>query len=146
MRPRSITGPIILVVIGVLFLINNLWRDVPFWALFADYWPLLVIAIGVIGLVEVLFHASRGATSPSSSALRVRGLFLDPDADHVCGLGSTRNGIHIGRFDAGGINILGTDYEYDVNANGASQGVARVVLDNIRAAFRSRAKTPRAAR
>ena len=37
MRPRSITGPLILVVIGVLFLLNNLGHDLPLWTLFADF-------------------------------------------------------------------------------------------------------------
>src|SRR5207244_1110897 len=63
-RQRSITGPLIMVVIGVLFLLNNLGREIPLWQYAADYWPFLLIAIGVIGLVEVLFHAGRGNVAP----------------------------------------------------------------------------------
>ena len=64
MRPRSITGPLILVVIGVVFLLNNLGHDLPLWSLFSNYWPVLLILMGVIGLVEVLYHAGRGAAIP----------------------------------------------------------------------------------
>ena len=67
MRSRSITGPVILVVIGFLFLVNNVWRNVPFWSLMWDYWPVLLIVVGVIGLVEALYFASRGVV-----ILRVR--------------------------------------------------------------------------
>ena len=65
MRPRSITGPIILVLIGIVFLLNNLGTNFGFWSLFSDYWPVLLIIVGVIGLAEVLFHTSRGSTPPS---------------------------------------------------------------------------------
>ena len=64
MRPRSVTGPLILLMIGVFFLINNLRPDLISFSRIGDYWPFLLIAAGVIGLVEVLFHASRGVTAP----------------------------------------------------------------------------------
>ncbi len=61
MRPRSITGPLILVIIGVLFLLNNLGHDIPFWRYLSDYWPFLLIGLGVIRLAEVFFYVSKGA-------------------------------------------------------------------------------------
>ena len=45
--------------------------------------------------------------------------------------GGNRSNFHIGRLNTGGISILGSDYEYDVNTGGASQGISRIVLDNI---------------
>ena len=45
--------------------------------------------------------------------------------------GSSHGNFHFGPFANGGINVLGTDYQYDVVGTGASQGVARVVLDNL---------------
>ena len=64
MRPRSITGPILLVLIGIVFLLNNLGRSAPIWSLAWDYWPVLLIGLGVIGLVEVLYHVGRGGSAP----------------------------------------------------------------------------------
>jgi hypothetical protein len=130
MRPRSITGPIILVVIGVVFLLNNIWRDIPLWSLLGDYWPVLLILMGVVGLVEVLYHVSRGA-APPPRPMAGAGFFWIFILVMFAVWGGTRHGIHIGRIDAGGVSILGTDYEYDVNANGDAQGITRVVLDNI---------------
>lgn len=54
---RSLTGPVILIGIGVIFLLSNLhlihgWQV---WAWFGHWWPVLVILWGVIALVE---HAS----------------------------------------------------------------------------------------
>ncbi len=130
MRPRSITGPIILVLIGVVFLLNNIWHDIPLWSLFADYWPVLLIAVGVVGLVEVLYHVGRGA-APPPRPVAGGGFFWIFVLVMFAVWAGARHGIHIGRIDAGGVSILGTDYEYDVNANGNSQGITRVVLDNL---------------
>jgi DUF4097 and DUF4098 domain-containing protein YvlB len=130
MRPRSITGPLVLILIGVVFLINNIWHDIPFWTLLADYWPVLLIAIGVVGLVEVLYHVSRGDAAPPRPLVGM-GFFWTFVLVMLAIWGGTRHGIHIGRIDASGVSILGTDYEYDVSANSGAQGITRVVLDNL---------------
>lgn len=131
MRQRSITGPLILVGIGVLFLINNIWRDVAIWTLFADYWPVLLIVMGIVGLVEVLVHASRN-TAPPPRPLSGGGVFWIFVLIMFAIWGSNRGGIHIGGLNSGGVNILGSDYEFDINASSPSQGVTRVVLENIK--------------
>ena len=131
MRPRSITGPLILVVIGVVFLLNNLGHDLPLWSLFSNYWPVLLILMGVIGLVEVLYHAGRGAAIPPRPLAGGGAWFWIILLLFVAWGSNNRGGFQLGRLNAGGINILGTDYEYDVNAVSPAQGVTRVVLDNI---------------
>ncbi len=55
LRPhRSFAGPIVLIVIGVVFLLSTMgvfrWENLGHW--FAHYWPLLLILWGVIKLVE----------------------------------------------------------------------------------------------
>jgi DUF4097 and DUF4098 domain-containing protein YvlB len=132
MRPRSITGPLILVVIGVVFLLNNLGHDIPFWSYLTDYWPFLLIGIGVIRLAEVLFHVSHGSALPlrSGGGGWVFWVIL------LCVFGAIwsagRNGIHIGRLNTPGtVSMLGSSFDYSVSANSAPDGVTRLVLDNI---------------
>src|SRR5271165_7647449 len=56
---RSISGPLIIIAIGVLFLLNNFYPDVfTFHSLFM-YWPFLLIGLGVIRLIEVFVDAGR---------------------------------------------------------------------------------------
>ena len=129
MRPRSITGPLILVAVGVIFLLNNLGHDPPIWSLFSDYWPVLLILLGVIGLVEVLYHVSRGSAIPPRPLAGGGWIWIGLVMFAVWG--GNRSNFHIGRLNTGGISILGSDYEYDVNTGGASQGISRIVLDNI---------------
>ena len=62
---RSLTGPLILILIGVLFLTRNLWQEVPMFELIAQYWPFILIAWGVLRLIEVLIEAARSKPLPS---------------------------------------------------------------------------------
>jgi DUF4097 and DUF4098 domain-containing protein YvlB len=51
-RRRSLAGPIILIVIGGLFLARNFGFRFPIWHWFGHWWPLLLILWGVIVLIE----------------------------------------------------------------------------------------------
>ena len=66
MRSRSITGPVILILIGAAFLVYNLRPDVQLFDLLAQYWPFLLIAWGSLRLIEVLVDYFRGSLSPAS--------------------------------------------------------------------------------
>ncbi len=132
MRSRSITGPLILVIIGVVFLLNNLGKDIQFWSYLADYWPFLLIGIGVIRLAEVFFHVSQGSTIyPYSGG--AGWIFWTIVLCLIMGVWDAgRKGIHIGNLNAPGtVNFLGNSYDYPVSADSSTDGVTRVVLDNI---------------
>lgn len=49
---RSIVGPVILITLGLVFLLRNMGVRIPFWHWFGHWWPLLLILIGVIRLIE----------------------------------------------------------------------------------------------
>jgi len=46
-RSGALTAGVILILIGVVFLLENWYGSVSFWRLFARYWPLILIAIGL---------------------------------------------------------------------------------------------------
>ena len=109
MRPRSITGPLILVIIGVVFLLNNLGHDIPFWSYLTDYWPFLLIGLGVIRLAEVLFHVSQGSTLPAIGGGGGWVFWTIVFCVFMAIWGAGRSGIHIGRLNTPGtVNILGS--------------------------------------
>lgn len=64
MKPRSVIGPLLLVVIGALFLINNLRPDFRFFDVLARFWPYLLIAWGGLRLIEILVWFARGKLTP----------------------------------------------------------------------------------
>jgi hypothetical protein len=64
MRRRSLAGPLVLLLIGVFFLWNNLRPDFPVFDTLARYWPFLLVAWGVVRLLEVLLASeARGGFS-----------------------------------------------------------------------------------
>jgi DUF4097 and DUF4098 domain-containing protein YvlB len=116
---RSFAGPIVLIIIGVVFLFGNL--HMVSWArlgtLFAHYWPLLLILWGVLKLIEH-HQAQRDGFPPRG--IGVGGVFLVIFIV-VCGLIATQ----ASRFNWGEIkdnlqiddgdldNIFGQTYNYD---------------------------------
>jgi hypothetical protein len=46
-RTGALTAGIILVVIGLILLLENWYGAFSFWRIFARYWPLILIAIGL---------------------------------------------------------------------------------------------------
>jgi DUF4097 and DUF4098 domain-containing protein YvlB len=57
---RSLAGPLILVVIGVVFLLRNLGVHIPIWHFFGRFWPVLIILWGVIALIEYFVALKHG--------------------------------------------------------------------------------------
>jgi DUF4097 and DUF4098 domain-containing protein YvlB len=130
-RPRSITGPLILLAVGAFFLLNNLRPDLISLSRIGDYWPFLLIAAGVIGLVEVLFHASRGSAVPPRP-IAGAAIFWILVVGVVIAAANRSHNIRIGGLDSSGVSFFGSDFDYDVNETESSRGVTRVVLDNLR--------------
>ncbi len=64
MRPRSLIGPLLLIAVGILFLINNLRPDFRFFDVLARFWPYVLIAWGGLRLIEVLVWFARGKLTP----------------------------------------------------------------------------------
>ncbi len=67
MRPRgSITGPLIIILIGVLFLIHAFSPQFHIADLLILYWPYLLIIWGGVALLEVCFRFLRGTAIPTN--------------------------------------------------------------------------------
>jgi hypothetical protein len=130
MRRRSITGPLLLLLIGGLFLWRNLHPETPIFDLASQYWPFLLIAWGVLRLIEVVVSPQR--RGPTFSGGEVVLVVL------VCVIGSglwegRQHGI---RFNTGGLDMFGETFDYPVSAQAPSAGVTRITFDNPRGNIR----------
>jgi hypothetical protein len=130
MRRRSVTGPILLLVIGSLFLWRNLHPETPVFDLLSMYWPFLLILWGVMRLIEVVVSPERryGGFTGGEIVLIVM----------ICVVGSgmwegRQHGI---RFNPGGWRVLGENFDYDISAQGPAAGMKRVTFENARGAIR----------
>jgi len=75
-RPRrSFAGPLVLIVLGAIFLLGNLnmlsWHKIGVW--FSHYWPLLLILWGVVKLIE---HYQAQRQGFRAAGIGVGGIFL----------------------------------------------------------------------
>ncbi len=67
MRPRgSITGPLVIILLGLLFLIHAVSPDFALVEWLGQYWPYLLIGWGVVALLEVSYRAARGSVIPTN--------------------------------------------------------------------------------
>jgi DUF4097 and DUF4098 domain-containing protein YvlB len=130
MRRRSITGPLMLLLVGGLFLWRNLHPETPVFDLLAQYWPFLLIAWGVLRLIEVV--ATRDRRYPSFGGGEVVLVVM------ICLIGSglsegRRYGIH---FNTGGLDMFGETYDYTISAQAPAAGMTRVTFENPRGSIR----------
>jgi DUF4097 and DUF4098 domain-containing protein YvlB len=117
-RRRSLGGPFVLIVLGIVFLLGNL--RMLSWArlgtLFAHYWPLLLILWGVIKLIEYQQAQRDGVPARGIGAGGVCLVI----AIVVCGLVATGVTPHLGELrdhiqldDSDLDNIFGETFSFD---------------------------------
>jgi Putative adhesin len=130
MRHRSLTGPLLLLIIGGLFLWRNLHPETPVFELIAQYWPFLLIGWGLLRLIEVAFwrEGHIGGFTGGEVVLVVL----------VCIAGSAvwaahEHGIHI---DSRSLQWWGSSYDYPVEQTAAAAGVKRIVFENPRGSIK----------
>src|ERR1700745_3471541 len=74
-RRRSMAGPVILILVGLIFLFGNMhlisWGRLGF--IFAHYWPLLLILWGVLKLVE---HQRAKQEGQQAAGIGAGGVFV----------------------------------------------------------------------
>lgn len=64
-RGQSIFGPLVLILLGLLFLVRNFIADFPFWELVGKYWPLVLVAWGVAKLLDAARRPAGEQARPS---------------------------------------------------------------------------------
>ncbi len=127
---RSITGPLILLIVGGLFLWRNFHPEVPVFELLSQYWPFVLILWGVMRLVETIL--SRGQWRSGFSGGEIVLIVF------ICMLGGSawearQFGLH---FDGRGLDIFGDSYDYPIDAKAPAAGMTRVVFENPRGNIR----------
>jgi DUF4097 and DUF4098 domain-containing protein YvlB len=113
-------GPLILIVIGVLFLLRNFGYSIPLFHHFVQYWPLLLVLIGLVRLAEYFAARSAGQPVPHMGAGTVFLLVV------VVAVGSVLSAVYHGRnqinwgsvrdnvdMDDEWMHLFGNQYTYD---------------------------------
>lgn len=124
---RSFAGPLMLLVIGSLFLWHNLHPDARLFDAVSRYWPFLLITWGLVRLVEVTIWRDTAARRSFSGGEIVLIIL-------ICIVGTGLWGIreHSPRFVMGGLDFWGSQFDYPVSATAPGAGMKRIVFENPR--------------
>lgn len=134
MRRASIVGPIVLIVVGLLFLLRNFLPGLQLLDLMSQYWPYGLIAWGTLRLVEVLVWNQKGqlaARQGVSGGEWVMVVF-------ICLVGSSifwglkQRNVWGNRISLGAWELMGEAFDYPVNGTLAVGKAPRILIDNAR--------------
>ena len=54
MRPGAIIGPLLLIGLGVLFLVNNMGLHLPLGYMIRTFWPVILIVVGLVQIANAV--------------------------------------------------------------------------------------------
>jgi DUF4097 and DUF4098 domain-containing protein YvlB len=134
-RGGSITGPLVLILIGVVFLIRAVSPDFRITDLIARYWPYGLILWGTVALIEV-FVRFRGNGPIPRNGVSGGGwavvLFVALFGSSVFEFQRPNNWLRQVGFQSG-MEAFGEEHEYPVNAVTRTVGPApRVIIEDFR--------------
>ncbi|MDX2152701.1 MAG: DUF4097 family beta strand repeat-containing protein [Bryobacteraceae bacterium] len=134
MKRTSLVAPLLLILIGGLFLMNNLRPDLPLLDLLGRYWPFLLIGWGVLRLAEITFWFVQRRPLPLSGISGGEWTLVVL----ITVVGSSlffahHNNWPRATFGIRGIEVFGETYDYPVAADKPGVGKApRIVIENLR--------------
>jgi DUF4097 and DUF4098 domain-containing protein YvlB len=140
---RSISGPLVVIAVGLLFFINNFFPEFFSWRSLLRFWPFLLIGLGVIRLVEVLIDAGHARpVQPSFNfggfVLLIMGCFFLWGLSHAGRTVGARTNWHgFPAFHMDPTSMFGEEFDYDMKQSlpvtlPVNTNDARLVLEGLR--------------
>lgn len=136
MRRHSVIGPMILILIGVLFLMRNFIPDFRVFDAIANFWPWLLIGWGLLRVIEVLNWQRQGQLPMRGSGMNGGEWTL---VVFICLIGSAiyaarHNNIFRGeRIRIAGWDLMGESFDFAIAGQQAGAGkTPRIVIENSR--------------
>lgn len=137
MRRGSFVGPLILIGLGVLFLIRNVWPEIPILEFLARNWPYILIAWGALRLVELFTWRASNRPLPVSGVsggewtlvvlLCFFGMSLYQFQRRDSWWGPAR--VRVGGWEVFSDNF---DFNYDAKTVKAASKTPRIVIESFR--------------
>ena len=135
MKRSSVIGPLILILLGIVFLLKNMVPDLPVLDLLAKAWPFVLVAWGGLRLIELVWWFSRGRPLPANG-LSGGEWFL------VVLLSVFGSGLYVARtqetwlknakITLGGIELFNDAFEFPVHATMQAPKTGKLVIESFR--------------
>jgi DUF4097 and DUF4098 domain-containing protein YvlB len=135
MRRASVVGPLILILIGVVFLARNMFPELPLLDFLSRYWPFLLIGWGALRLIEILFWAANSKPLPQrgmGGGEWVLVVFLVLIGSAIWE-GHRGGWLNRGNIRIGGLEMFGEAFDYPIA--GEKTGVGKtpeIVIEGFR--------------
>ena len=137
MRGRSVVGPLILILLGAVFLINNVRPDLNLFTFIANYWPFLLIAMGVLRLMEVLAYAASSKPLPRQGMSGGEVFLIILLVIIGTGIYEVRRHVRFPfRIGPHAVEVFGESFDYPVTQDKAIGEKSRILFDNLRGNIR----------
>jgi DUF4097 and DUF4098 domain-containing protein YvlB len=139
MKRGSLIAPLLLILIGIVFLVRNIWPDWPVMESLVTWWPFILIGWGVLRMVELIYLHTTGRKLPLAG---ISGgewaliIILTVVGSTVWGVRRfTQEGF--GKFRIGGVEVFGESFDYDAAPTKIKTGKApKVFIENYRGVTR----------
>jgi len=131
MRRGSLVGPFLLIFIGALLLVHNIWPDYGALELLATYWPYLLVAWGVLRLMEILALAARSQPLPRAGITGGEWVLIILICVTAGGIDAARDNLPLARFRMGGVEIFGDTFDYRNSASQTVGDATRIRVENL---------------
>jgi DUF4097 and DUF4098 domain-containing protein YvlB len=134
-RRGSLVFPLILILIGTLFLIHNLNPALGVFGIAGRFWPYLLIGWGVLRSVEIVSAYQRGQALPQSGLTGGEwflAVFIAFVGGGLAGYSGFADGQWAGRVNIRGLEVFGESYDFPVSASAPAAGANRLRIDNLR--------------
>jgi len=136
MRRSSFVAPLLLIAIGGLFLARNIYPEMPLLDYVSRYWPLILIAWGVLRIVEIVAWSASAKPLPSRGISGGEWLLIV----FLCLFGASLHAVrgfsnwwpdHM--IQLNGLDFLGGErYEYPVSGEKACSRAPHIVIEDFR--------------
>lgn len=132
MRRSSFVAPLLLILIGGVFLVKNIRPDWPLFETVFTWWPLLLIGWGLIRVIEILVAHFGGRSLPQRGLSGGEWALVIIITFVGAGVWSAQRFAQegFGRIKIGGVEVFGESFDYPVEALSLKAGkTPRITLD-----------------
>lgn len=137
MKRSSVIGPLILILLGSLFLLKNMVPGLLVFDFLARAWPFILIAWGGLRLIELFWWFSRGRALPANGLSGGEWFLVVLLSVFGSGLYMVRNHenwhwLQNAKITMGGFELFNDAFEFPVSGSAQGPKFGKLVIDNFR--------------
>ncbi|MDX2181046.1 MAG: DUF4097 family beta strand repeat-containing protein [Bryobacteraceae bacterium] len=132
MKRGSLVFPLILILLGGLFLANNLNPDLSLISIVSKYWPAILIVWGLLRAGEIVYTYLRGLPLPRYGLAGGEWFAVVFVSFLGLGLMGYSRFAPAARLSMRGVELFGQAYDYPVAGKAPVAGAQRLLIENLR--------------